>query len=132
MMPLPKTLACSLALLTLLSVACNDGALTDPGSEMQGPTFAKGHPGPPSGHEAGNNLSYPVIWAEGVTKVAPGTPGMVPLLTSLCATTEYPGQPSARHRSRMRTWCGLSYRRTPRTSGRRDRSTVRWRLSRST
>jgi len=33
---------------------------------------------PPS--EAGNNLSYPVIWAEGVTKVLPGTSGMTPIL----------------------------------------------------
>jgi hypothetical protein len=30
--------------------------------------------------EAGNNLSFPVIWAEGVTKVLPGTPGMAPEL----------------------------------------------------
>lgn len=33
---------------------------------------------PPS--EAGNNLSYPVIWAEGVTKILPGTLGMTPIL----------------------------------------------------
>jgi len=37
---------------------------------------AKGKP--PS--EAGNNLSYPVIWAEGVTKTLPGTAGMTPTL----------------------------------------------------
>lgn len=37
---------------------------------------AKGKP--PS--EAGNNLSYPVIWAEGVTKVLPGTIGMTPTI----------------------------------------------------
>lgn len=80
MMPLHKILACSLAVLTMLFVGC-DGAPTEPGGEMQGSTFAKGSPGPPSGHEAGNNLSFPVIWAEGVTKVAPGTPGMEPLLT---------------------------------------------------
>lgn len=29
--------------------------------------------------EAGNCLSFPVIWAEGVTKTLPGTPGMTPL-----------------------------------------------------
>ena len=81
MMPLHKILVCSLAVLTMLSVACDDGALMDPGGEMQGSTFAKGSPGPPSGHEAGNNLSFPVIWAEGVPKVAPGVPGMEPLLT---------------------------------------------------
>ena len=27
----------------------------------------------------GNNLSFPVIWAEGVTKALRGTPGMIPL-----------------------------------------------------
>ena len=45
------------------------------------PAYAKGGGGggkPPS--EASNNLSYPVIWAEGVTKVLPGTPGMIPTL----------------------------------------------------
>lgn len=80
MMSLHKTLACSLAVLTALTVACNDMP-TEAGGDLQGSTFAKGTPGPPSGHEAGNNLSYPVIWAEGITKVAPGTPGMDPLLT---------------------------------------------------
>lgn len=40
---------------------------------------AMGKKGPPSGETAGNNLSFPVIWAEGVAKVLPGTPGMVPL-----------------------------------------------------
>lgn len=36
-----------------------------------------GKPAPET--EVGNNLSYPVIWAEGVTKVLPGTLGMAPL-----------------------------------------------------
>ena len=37
--------------------------------------------GKPNGEEtAGNNLSYPVIWSEGVQKVLPGTPGMVPVV----------------------------------------------------
>ena len=40
---------------------------------------AKGKP--PS--EAGNNLSYPVIWAEGVEKVLPGTAGMIPALNGV-------------------------------------------------
>ena len=35
--------------------------------------------GPPTTETAGNNLSFPVIWAEGVTKAVPGTPGMAPL-----------------------------------------------------
>jgi hypothetical protein len=40
---------------------------------------AKG--GPPSKEDsAGNNLSFPVIWAEGVTKTLPGTSGMTPAL----------------------------------------------------
>lgn len=33
--------------------------------------------------EAGNCLSYPVIWAEGVTKTLPGTPGMIPLTNGI-------------------------------------------------
>ena len=36
-----------------------------------------GKPAPET--EVGNNLSYPVIWSEGVTKVLPGTLGMAPL-----------------------------------------------------
>jgi len=32
------------------------------------------------GETAGNNLSFPVIWSEGVTKVLPGTAGMTPIL----------------------------------------------------
>ncbi len=36
--------------------------------------------GPPNGETAGNNLSYPVIWAEGVEKTLPGNPGMAPIL----------------------------------------------------
>lgn len=35
---------------------------------------------PPTVDTAGNNLSFPVIWAEGVAKVLPGTPGMTPIL----------------------------------------------------
>ncbi len=33
------------------------------------------------GETAGNNLSFPVIWSEGVEKILPGTPGMDPILT---------------------------------------------------
>ena len=32
----------------------------------------------PGGETAGNNLSYPVIWAEGIGKTLPGTAGMTP------------------------------------------------------
>ena len=35
--------------------------------------------GPPATEAAGNNLSFPVIWAEGVTKTVPGTPDMQPV-----------------------------------------------------
>jgi len=39
---------------------------------------AKG--GPPNKEDsAGNNLSFPVIWAEGLTKTLPGTSGMTPV-----------------------------------------------------
>lgn len=76
MMPLRKTLAWSLACLLALTVACDHNLPTDVSSDHQGPAFK----GKPTGHEAGNNLSYPVIWAEGVQKVLPGTPGMVPYL----------------------------------------------------
>jgi hypothetical protein len=36
--------------------------------------------GPPGGEATGNNLSYPVWWAEGVAKTLRGTPGMTPVL----------------------------------------------------
>src|SRR5690606_4324643 len=35
--------------------------------------------GPPASEAASNNLSFPVIWAEGVTKALPGTADMTPL-----------------------------------------------------
>ena len=38
--------------------------------------MAKG--GKPTPSDGVNNLSYPVIWAEGVTKALPGTAGMTP------------------------------------------------------
>jgi hypothetical protein len=43
---------------------------------------AAGSPNPPPTEDtAGNNLSFPVIWAEGMPKTLPGTAGMAPLLT---------------------------------------------------
>ncbi len=39
--------------------------------------------GRPGGEAAGNNLSFPVIWAEGVTKALPGTALMTPLLNGV-------------------------------------------------
>ena len=77
MLPLRKTFAWSLASLLVLTVACDHSLPTDVSSDHQGPAF-KG--GKPTGHEAGNNLSYPVIWAEGVTKALPGTAGADPVL----------------------------------------------------
>jgi len=45
------------------------------------PAVAKGPGGGITAETAGNNLSFPVIWAEeGITKVLPGTPGMTPEL----------------------------------------------------
>lgn len=41
---------------------------------------AKGPGGGGTSETAGNNLSFPVIWAEGVTKALPGTAGMTPVL----------------------------------------------------
>ena len=32
------------------------------------------------GEAGGNNLSYPVLWSEGMTKPLPGSPGMTPSL----------------------------------------------------
>ncbi len=44
------------------------------------PSIAMAKGGKPGGETVvGNNLSFPVLWAEGVTKVLPGTPGMTPL-----------------------------------------------------
>ena len=40
---------------------------------------AKDTPGKPGGETAGNNLSFPVIWAEGVGKVLPGEAGVDPV-----------------------------------------------------
>lgn len=46
----------------------------------KGPGGGGGDGGKPGGETAGNNLSYPVIWAEGVTKALPGNAGMEPIL----------------------------------------------------
>ena len=75
MMPLRKTLAWTFASLLVLTVACDSNLPTESTAYRDGPTF-KGKP--PS--EAGNNLSYPVIWAEGITKALPGTAGAEPVL----------------------------------------------------
>ena len=57
--------------------ACQDEMPTGP-EQLSDMSFAKGAPGKPGGEEsAGNNLSYPVIWAEGVTKALRGAEGIV-------------------------------------------------------
>lgn len=53
--------------------ACSDD-ITGPNPP---PSLAKGAPGAPVTEGAGNNLSFPVVWAEGVTKVLRGTAGDV-------------------------------------------------------
>lgn len=61
--------------IAFVAVQCKDDETFVQIPEM---TLKKG--GKPSpATEVGNNLSYPVIWSEGVTKVLPGTPGMTPL-----------------------------------------------------
>jgi len=57
----------------IIAVQCKDDETFVQTPEM---TLKKGRPVP--GTEASNNLSFPVIWAEGVTKVLPGTAGMTP------------------------------------------------------
>ena len=60
--------------IALITVQCRDDEIFLQPPEM---TLKKGgKPAPVT--EVGNNLSYPVIWAEGVTKVLPGTPNMTP------------------------------------------------------
>lgn len=60
--------------IALITVQCRDDETFLQPPEM---TLKKGgKPAPVT--EVGNNLSYPVIWAEGVTKVLPGTPNMTP------------------------------------------------------
>jgi len=67
---------------TAAVLGCDDQTnLTEPDGEAPG-IFSKGPPEGkgPKEEVAGNNLSYPVIWADGVTKVLPGAPGMTPVL----------------------------------------------------
>lgn len=61
--------------LGLIISQCVKDEFVEPTSEM---SLKKGGKSTPS-VEAGNNLSFPVIWAEGITKTLPGTPGMDPV-----------------------------------------------------
>lgn len=58
----------------LIFVQCNKEEFNEQNPEL---TLKKGKPVPTV--EAGNNLSYPVIWSEGVAKTLPGTLGMDPV-----------------------------------------------------
>ncbi|MEJ2206879.1 MAG: hypothetical protein P8170_22555, partial [Gemmatimonadota bacterium] len=70
-----RYLSLPLILATAAFFGCHDQTPTDvPLGPDVGMQAAKG--GKPGGETAGNNLSYPVIWAEGVPKVLPGTYGV--------------------------------------------------------
>jgi len=85
MKPLHKYLAWLLIPLPILFMACADELPTEPAGGSESPVYAPGGGGgggggKPGGETAGNNLSYPVLWAEGVTKTLRGTAGVGPLL----------------------------------------------------
>jgi len=70
-----------LVCLSLFLFQCEEEQLLTPeDNSVDVALSAKGGGGKPSGETAGNNLSFPVIWAEGVTKVLPGTAGADPVL----------------------------------------------------
>jgi len=58
---------------------CSDG--TAPGGSIHDSPVLKGGGGKPVPATGVNNLSFPVIWAEGVEKIVPGTADMDPILT---------------------------------------------------
>jgi hypothetical protein len=62
-----------------LALGCSDGAAPD--DPIQSSPLLKGGGGKPVPITGVNSLSFPVIWAEGVAKTLPGTPGMDPILT---------------------------------------------------
>ena len=65
---------------TFLLFGCEKDELSTPNYPDQEYGITGGtRPGKPTS-TAGNNLSFPVIWAEGVEKTLPGTDGMVPAL----------------------------------------------------
>lgn len=61
------------AMALLLLFACNEN---EPILDVPEPLLKQGK----AEDEGLNNLSFPVIWAEGVTKSVPGTPGVPPVL----------------------------------------------------
>lgn len=72
-----KALKFLMVLVLLLSMTASVFAAGPGGGGKGGSGGGKGGGG--ETEVAGNNLSYPVIWSEGVTKVLPGTAGMTPL-----------------------------------------------------
>lgn len=83
-----KTLKFLIVLMLLLSmtmtvVAAGPGGSGGTGGGSGTGNGGGGGSGGGGGHTEtfGNNLSYPVIWAEGVEKTLQGTPGMEPILT---------------------------------------------------
>ena len=79
-----KYVSLPLIVATAAFLGCNDANPTEPeGPDMDQVTLAAkggGGGGKPNPSLAGNNLSYPVVWAEGVSKALPGSPGMTPIL----------------------------------------------------
>jgi hypothetical protein len=69
-----------IALVTLTISFMGPGLAGAKGPGSGGGGGGGGSGGKPGGETAGNNLSYPVIWAEGVTKTLPGTAEMDPVL----------------------------------------------------
>ena len=69
--------------LCLLFTQCEKEEVTIADNQAEALVTDALHPGSmkkPGGETAGNNLSFPVIWAEGVQKTLPGTFGMTPIL----------------------------------------------------
>ena len=71
----------SLTIILVMALLFPAGAMAKGPPDDPGGGGGGGGGGKPDGDTtAGNNLSFPVIWAEGVTKALPGTPLMTPTL----------------------------------------------------
>ena len=65
-------------LMKMLATALIIGVMASPMALAAGPGGGSGSGNkPPTGETTGNNLSFPVIWAEGVTKALRGAPGVI-------------------------------------------------------
>ncbi len=71
----------SIGLFSLLFVftQCENDDFTQDDVSIQATELSAKGGKPVGGETTGNNLSFPVIWADGVTKVVPGTMGTVTL-----------------------------------------------------